>query len=140
MSYPAPDEGNPDGADPNGDAGRVPERASALRLLRLPRGHWAVEHCHHFPRDGTLDEESSRSRTGPGPAGSAALHNLALELLLPSGRDETLPLAQAHCRVWRAEALRATQEVPGRGEVASGLARLGAGEEVPGRPLDASTA
>ncbi len=97
-----------------------PERASALRLLRLTRGPWTVENRNHFPRDGPLGEDASRSCTGPGPAGNAALHNLALALLAP-------------------------QEAPGRrGErIRAGPGRVGcarwAGAAAPGPP-DASTA
>ncbi len=85
------------------------ERASALGLLRLHRGHWMVEHRNHFPHDVTLGEDARRSRTGHGPSGNAALNNLAL--------------VQMRCSVRRGAADNAVG--PGSGAVASGLARVG---------------
>ena len=79
--------------------------ASARDLLHLQRGHWQVESANHYRRDKTFGEDSSRVRTGHGPANSAALNNLALALLLPQRQFATVPEAQAYYAGNRAAAL-----------------------------------
>ena len=62
-----------------------------------------------FPRDVSLGEDHSRIRTGHGSANNAALNNLALALLVRSGRGAMVPLAQSHFCACRDEALEAPQ-------------------------------
>ena len=86
-----------------------PEQAPPRRLLQLHRGHWTVENRNHLPRDVSMGEDASHIRTGHGPANNAALNNLALALLVRSGRGPTVPLAQSHFCACRDEALEALQ-------------------------------
>ena len=86
-----------------------PEQAPPRRLLQWHRGHWTVENRNHLPRDVSLGEDRSHIRTGHGPANHAALNNLALALLVRSGRGPTVPLAQSHFCACRDEALEALQ-------------------------------
>ena len=80
--------------------------ASAKQLLDLQRGHWQVESANHYRRDKTFAEDSSRVRTGHGPANAAALNNLALALLLSNRPFETVPEAQTYYAGNRDEALQ----------------------------------
>ena len=85
----------------------LPETAaSAQDLLVLQRGHWQVESANHYRRDKTFQEDSSRVRTGHGPANAAALNNLALALLLPQRQFATVPEAQTYYAGNRDEALQ----------------------------------
>ena len=86
-----------------------PEQASPRRRLQLHRGHWTVENRNHLPRDVSMGEDDSHIWTGHGPANNAALNNLALALLVRSGRGPTVPLAQSHFCACRDEALEAMQ-------------------------------
>lgn len=54
--------------------------ASAETLLRLIRGHWAIENRLHYVRDVTFGEDRSRIRKGHGPENMALLRNLAIGL------------------------------------------------------------
>jgi hypothetical protein len=58
-----------------------PERADALRLLGLARGHWAIENELHYRRDVTLGEDASRVRKGGAPQVMAALRNSVIHVL-----------------------------------------------------------
>ena len=58
-----------------------PNRATAADLLRLKRGHWAIENKSHWLRDVILGEDSSQVRCGTIPAVMAALRNTALSIL-----------------------------------------------------------
>ncbi len=82
------------------------EAASAQQVLELQRGHWQVESGNHYRRDISLDEDSSRIRTGHGPANAAALNNLALALLRSQRPQDTLPHAQIYYAGNRDEALQ----------------------------------
>ncbi len=79
--------------------------------LPLPGGRqvFRIQHCTRQTRLGPTPTETLDGFPNWGPEQASALRNLALALLLPSGRGETLPLAQARCSVRRAEALLATQ-------------------------------
>ena len=79
--------------------------ATAAELLALMRGHWRVESGNHYTRDVTYGEDSSRIRTGHGPANSAALTNLALALILTRPPGGTVPDAITHYNGNRDEAL-----------------------------------
>jgi hypothetical protein len=57
------------------------DRADAVRLLGLARGHWGIENGLHFVRDVTLGEDACRVRTGPAPQALAAMRNVVVQLL-----------------------------------------------------------
>jgi len=62
-----------------------PKRATAADLLRLKRGHWAIENKSHYLRDVILGEDASQVRCGTIPAVMAALRNTALSILRLAG-------------------------------------------------------
>lgn len=62
-----------------------PNRATAADLLRLKRGHWAIENKSHWLRDVILGEDASQVRCGAIPAVMAALRNTALSILRLAG-------------------------------------------------------
>ena len=80
--------------------------ATPQQLLQLQRRHWQVESANHYRRDTTFREDSSRVRTGHGPANAAALNNLALALLLPQRQFTTVPEAQIYYAGNAAEAVQ----------------------------------
>jgi predicted transposase YbfD/YdcC len=51
--------------------------ASPRRLLRIWRGHWAIENRSHYIRDVPLGEDACRVRNGQAPQLLAAIRNLA---------------------------------------------------------------
>jgi predicted transposase YbfD/YdcC len=55
--------------------------ASPRRLLRIWRGHWAIENRSHYVRDVTLGEDACRVRSGQAPQLLAALRNAVIGLL-----------------------------------------------------------
>ena len=65
----------------------------ARHLLRLARGHWAIENRLHYVRDVTCDEDASAIRSGSAPEVMAALRNAHLALLRTAGWRN---IAQAH--------------------------------------------
>jgi len=54
-------------------------------LLRLWRGHWAVENRLHYVRDVTFGEDASQVRSGAAPEVMAALRNVVIALLRHAG-------------------------------------------------------
>jgi hypothetical protein len=64
----------------------------AARLLAAVRRHWGIETGLHSRRDGSLQEDAMRTRTGQAPQVLATLNNLALGLL---GRQEIGNVAEA---------------------------------------------
>lgn len=63
-----------------------PERADAAALLRLWRGHWAIEHRLHRGRDVLFDEDRSGATAGNVPQVRAAPHAATIGLLRAHGR------------------------------------------------------
>ena len=59
--------------------------ADAARLLRLIRGHWAIENQLHWVRDMTFCEDASQVRKESAPEVMAALRNVVLALLRRAG-------------------------------------------------------
>jgi len=55
--------------------------ASPEQLLALKRSYWAIENRLHYRRDVSLNEDSSRLRTGNAPRVMAILNNLVLALI-----------------------------------------------------------
>ena len=84
-----------------------PDQASAQRLLQLHRGHGTVRTRDCLSRDAALGEDGSGLRTGHEPASRGARNDLALALLVRSGRGQTE--AQAPGSVRREEPLAALQ-------------------------------
>jgi len=58
-----------------------PSQASAEQILKMNRGHWAIENRSHYVRDVTFGEDSSQIRTGSGPQVIACLRNFAIGTL-----------------------------------------------------------
>ncbi len=63
----------------------TPKEASAERLLKLRRGHWAIENKSHWMRDTQLGEDASSVRCGAMPQVMAALRNTALAVFRFAG-------------------------------------------------------
>ncbi|MGH7272033.1 MAG: hypothetical protein ACREJ3_16505 [Polyangiaceae bacterium] len=57
------------------------DQACPQRLLRLSRGHWAIENELHWVRDVTFDEDRSQVRKGHAPQTLATLRNVVIGLL-----------------------------------------------------------
>jgi predicted transposase YbfD/YdcC len=57
------------------------ERADAVRLLELTRGHWGIENGLHYRRDVTMGEDASRVRKGSAPEVMAAMRNTVIHVL-----------------------------------------------------------
>lgn len=81
-------------------------QTSAQMLLKLVRGHWAIENRLHYVRDVTLGEDASRVRKGH------ALENLALFRNLAIGLCRRSPVARERRRVYIPSILRAHQADP----------------------------
>lgn len=62
-----------------------PDKATALQLLQVWRGHWSIENRLHYVRDVTMGEDASQVRTGSAPQVMAALRNLTVGLLHRTG-------------------------------------------------------
>lgn len=75
------------------------ERASAEVLLKLVRGHWAIENRSHWVRDVTYDEDRSQVRKGNIPQVMAALRNTVISLLRKAGESNIA----AACRKYAAQ-------------------------------------
>jgi predicted transposase YbfD/YdcC len=58
--------------------------ANPARLLRINRGHWAIESCHYMI-DWNYDEDRSRIRTGYGPENITRLRRFAIGVIKSKG-------------------------------------------------------
>lgn len=67
-----------------------PAQASAERLLKLVRDHWAIENRLHWRRDVTLGEDHCQVRKGAAPRVLAVLNSFLLALL-DFGRVTNVP-------------------------------------------------
>jgi predicted transposase YbfD/YdcC len=76
-----------------------PERADAVRLLELVRGHWHIENQSHGVRDVTFDEDRSQVRCGNLPQVMAALRNTVIGLMRQAGHTNIA----AACRRFAAQ-------------------------------------
>ncbi len=65
-----------------------PEQGTAERILRIRRGHWAIENLSHRTRDVLYDEDASQVRCGNIPQVMSALRNATISLLRTSGNTE----------------------------------------------------
>lgn len=67
----------------------------AAGLLRATRRHWGIENGLHSRRDGSLHEDSMRTRTGQAPQVLATLNNITLGLLLRQGVNDVAAAQRA---------------------------------------------
>ena len=67
----------------------------ATGLLRATRRHWGIETGLHSRRDGSLHEDSMRTRTGQAPQVLATLNNMTLGLLLRQGVNDVAAAQRA---------------------------------------------
>jgi predicted transposase YbfD/YdcC len=67
-----------------GVTSRSPEEANPERLLRINRGHWAIESCHYM-LDWNYDEDRSRIRIGYGPENITRLRRFAIGIIKSRG-------------------------------------------------------
>jgi predicted transposase YbfD/YdcC len=74
-------------------------RASAEELLRIARGHWAIENKSHWVRDVTYDEDRSQVRSGSMPQVMAAMRNTVIGVMRRSGETNIA----AACRRFAAQ-------------------------------------
>ena len=82
--------------------------ASPQELLRLNRGHWAVENLNHRQRDCVYGEDACLTRTGHGPANRASLNNIALAVVFANRREaESLAETRRRLQLDRREAIAA---------------------------------
>jgi predicted transposase YbfD/YdcC len=58
----------------------TPKQADPSRLLELNRGHWSIENCLHYRRDGALAEDACQVRKGSAPHALAVLNSFVLAL------------------------------------------------------------
>ncbi len=89
-----------------------PTAADARALLRLWRGHWAIENRLHWVRDVLFDEDRSGATAGNVPQMLAALHSTAVGLLRAHGHA-TVAGARRHLARAAAETLPLLGLVPG---------------------------
>jgi predicted transposase YbfD/YdcC len=68
-----------------GITSRSPQQADAKRILRINRGHWAIENCCHYILDWNYDEDRCRIRTGHGPVNVTRLRRFAIGLIKAKG-------------------------------------------------------
>jgi predicted transposase YbfD/YdcC len=64
-----------------GITSRTSAQASPAALLRINRGHWAIENSCHYVLDHTWDEDRCRIRTGYGPENTSRLRRFAISVL-----------------------------------------------------------
>jgi len=64
-----------------GITSRTPEQATPAALLRINRGHWAIENSCHYVLDTTWDEDRCRIRTGHGPENTSRLRRFAISVI-----------------------------------------------------------
>ncbi len=67
-----------------GVTSRSPEEANPEHLLRINRGHWAIESCHYM-LDWNYDEDRSRIRIGYGPENITRLRRFAIGIIKSKG-------------------------------------------------------
>jgi predicted transposase YbfD/YdcC len=70
-------------------------------LLRIWRGHWAIENRLHYVRDVTLGEDASHVRSGSAPQILAALRNAMVALLRRAGHANIAAALRANA--WQSQ-------------------------------------
>ncbi len=76
-----------------------PERANPIELIKLWRGHWAIENRLHWVRDVTYDEDRSQIRVGHIAQVMAAFRNAAISVMRLMGANNIA----AACRRYAAQ-------------------------------------
>ncbi|MYF28809.1 MAG: hypothetical protein F4169_08075 [Gammaproteobacteria bacterium] len=80
--------------------------ASLEELLRLNRGHWAMENLNHRQRDRVHGEDACLTRTGNGPANRTGLNNIGLAVIYANRREaESLAETRLRLQLDRSEAI-----------------------------------
>ena len=74
-------------------------RANAEELLKIARGHWAIENKSHWVRDVTFDEDRSQVRSGSIPQVMAAMRNAVIGVMRKAGETNIA----AACRKFAAQ-------------------------------------
>ena len=59
----------------------APHQATPADILRVNRGHWAIENSCHHVLDMTWDEDRCRIRTGHGPENTSRLRRFAISVI-----------------------------------------------------------
>ena len=72
-----------------GMTSRTPEQANPERILKVNRGHWAIENRCHYLIDWNFDEDRSRIRMGHGPENITRLRRFAVGVIqfFSDGKD-----------------------------------------------------
>lgn len=70
-------------------------------LLRIWRGHWAIENRLHYVRDVTFGEDASQVRSGSAPQVLAALRNACVTLLRRAGHTNIAAALRANA--WQSQ-------------------------------------
>ena len=63
-----------------------PERAPAVKLLAMARGHWGIENRVHWVRARSLGEDACRVRTGSAPQVRSGRRKTVRDVLRATGR------------------------------------------------------
>ncbi len=66
------------------------------RLMRLKRGHWAIETRLHWRKDVTFGDDASLIHAGQGPTVMALLRDAAVSLLHHHGVRQVAARLRAH--------------------------------------------
>ncbi len=88
-----------------------PPEAIAAEVAVLWRGHWAIEHRVHYPRDVPWGEDAGQQRAGSAPQAHAALRNGVLSLLRSHGWTTSAD-ALRHYGAYAPRALRLIGALP----------------------------
>src|SRR5437773_96441 len=68
-----------------GITSRTPQQAGSHQVLKVNRGHWAIENSCHYIIDWNYDEDRSRIRTGHGPENMTRLRRFAISVIKSKG-------------------------------------------------------
>jgi len=68
-----------------GITSQTPEQADARQVLKVNRGHWAIENSCHYTLDWNYDEDRCRIRTGHGPENITRLRRFAIGIIKSKG-------------------------------------------------------
>src|SRR2546430_17140508 len=63
----------------------TPQQAGPHQVLKVNRGHWAIENSCHYIIDWNYDEDRSRIRTGHGPENMTRLRRFAISVIKSKG-------------------------------------------------------
>lgn len=83
-----------------------PQRAQAIEVLSLNRGHWEIENRLHYVRDFTYDEDRNRVRAKRLRRNLACLANAAISIVRLDRRFHYMPQAHRHFAARQGDALR----------------------------------